>query len=135
MIVVDDRLKFRSFELAVAFSSEGGLVALFGRAGPGLPGREPRAVVNAADVAVATVRPDRLSVRTVLRGTVASVETDKGPLASVTIGLLAGDQLIALTTRMAVHERSLGRGDRVFALIRTVALDERRRRSLRPQEV
>jgi molybdate transport system ATP-binding protein len=100
-----------------------GRIWLSGLAGP--PGRELRVVVNAADVAVATVRPDHLSVRTVLRGTVASVKTDKGPLATVTIGLPGGDHLIALTTRMAVHELSLQRGDQVFALIKTVALDER----------
>jgi len=39
--------------------------------------------------------------------------------------LPGGDQLVALTTRMAVQELSLRCGDQVFALIKTVALDER----------
>ena len=100
-----------------------GRIWLSGLAGP--PGRELRVVVKATDVAVATTRPTHLSVRTVLAGTLASIETDKGPLATLTMALPGGDQLVALTTRMAVEELSLRCGDQVFALIKTVALDER----------
>jgi molybdate transport system ATP-binding protein len=100
-----------------------GRICVSGLAGP--PGRELRIVVKATDVAIATIRPTRLSVRTVLSGTLASIETDEGALATLTITLPGGDQLVALTTRMAVHELSLRCGDQVFALIKAVALDER----------
>jgi len=100
-----------------------GRIWLSGLAGP--PGRELRVVVRATDVTVATIRPTHLSVRTVLGGTLTSIETDEGPLATLTMTLPGGDQLVALTTRMAVQELSLRCGDQVFALIKTVALDER----------
>ena len=100
-----------------------GRIWLSGLAGP--PGRELRVIVKATDVAVATVRPTHLSVRTVLGGTLASIETDAGPLATLTMTLPGGDQLVAVTTRLAVQELSLRCGDQVFALIKTVALDER----------
>ena len=102
-----------------------GRIWLSGLAGP--PGRELRVVVKATDVTVATVQPTHLSVRTILGGTLASIETDEGPLATLTMTLPGGDQLVALTTRMAFQELSLRSGDQVFALIKTVALDERAR--------
>jgi molybdate transport system ATP-binding protein len=39
--------------------------------------------------------------------------------------LPGGDRLVALATRLAVEELSLRCGDQVFALVKTVALDER----------
>lgn len=100
-----------------------GRIWLSGLVGPA--GRELRIVVKATDVTIATSRPAHLSVRTVLSGTLAAIDTDEGPLAALTIKLPGGDQLVALATRMAVHDLSLKCGDKVFALIKTVALDER----------
>jgi molybdate transport system ATP-binding protein len=101
----------------------GGTIWLAGPAGP--DGREVRIVVRATDVALATTRPRDLSVRTILAGTVAAIEIESGPLAAVTLDLKGGAHLVALATRMAVDELKLKRGDPVFALIKTVALDER----------
>jgi molybdate transport system ATP-binding protein len=100
-----------------------GAIWLAGPAGP--TGREVRIVVRATDVTLATTRPRHLSVRTVLAGTVASIETDDGPLATVTVELVGNAHLVAMATRMAVDELGLKARDQVFALIKTVALDER----------
>ena len=54
----------------------------------------------------------------------AGIHTD-GPLAGVSIDLDGRDRLFALATRKAVDELKLHIGDRVFALVKTVALDER----------
>ena len=94
-------------------------------AGPGgAVGREVHIVIRATNVTLATTRPQNLSVRTILAGTVATIEQD-GPLAAVTVDLAGNGHLVAMATRMAVDELALKRGDPVFALIKTVALDER----------
>ena len=55
----------------------------------------------------------------------ASIETNDGPLASLNIDLEGHGHVFALATRKAIDELGLGVGDRVFALVKTVALDER----------
>lgn len=104
-------------------SHPAGTIWLAARAGP--VGREVRVVIKATDVTLSTNRPRNLSVRTTLAGTVASIETDDGPLAAVNIDLEGHGQLVALATRKGIDELGLGRGDQVFALVKTVALDER----------
>jgi molybdate transport system ATP-binding protein len=95
-------------------------------AGPaGAVGREVHIVIRATDVTLATTRPQNLSVRTILAGTVAAIEQDDGPLAAMTVDLKGHGHLVAMATRMAVDELALKPGDSVFALIKTVALDER----------
>ena len=64
-------------------------------------------------------------MRTTLAGKVTCIETDDGPIAGVSIALEGHGQLYALATRKAIDELGLIRGDRVFALVKTVALDER----------
>jgi molybdate transport system ATP-binding protein len=56
---------------------------------------------------------------------VGGIEKDDGPLAAVTVDLNGHGHLVAMTTRMAIDELALKPGDPVFALIKTVALDER----------
>ena len=67
-----------------------------------------------------------------LAGTVADIETDDGPLAGVNVDLDGHGHLFALATRKAVDELELRRGDRVFALVKTVALDERAVAAIEP---
>lgn len=88
-------------------------------------GRRTRVVVRATDVAIATQRPRSLSIRNVLEGTVTEVAVGTGPSALVYIQLDGGGSLAASLTRLAVDELGIGPGDRVFALIKTVAIDER----------
>src|SRR5664280_724206 len=104
-------------------SHPAGTVWLSGRAGP--VGREARVVIKATDITLSTISPRNLSVRTTLTGTVAGIDVDDGPFAAVKIDLVGHGQLVALVTRKAVDELGLGDGDRVFALVKTVALDER----------
>jgi molybdate transport system ATP-binding protein len=100
-----------------------GTIQLTGRVEP--MGREVRIVVRATDVTLATRRPQNLSVRTILAGSVARVQRDDGPLVAVEVALAGGGRLVAAATRKAVDELGLDEGDRVFALLKTVALDER----------
>jgi molybdate transport system ATP-binding protein len=53
------------------------------------------------------------------------IEQGDGPLAAVTVELKGHGHLVAMATRMAVDELALKPGAPVFALIKTVALDER----------
>jgi len=118
--------QLRRFDAAYAMteiSHPAGAIWLAGRAGP--IGREARVVIKATDVTLSTAAPHNLSVRTTLVGKVASIETDDGPLAAVVIDLEGHGRLAALVTRKAIDDLGLGRGDRVFALVKTVALDER----------
>jgi molybdate transport system ATP-binding protein len=100
-----------------------GTIWLSGRAGP--IGREARVVIKSTDITLSKMRATKLSVRTTLAGTVASIESDDGPLAGVTIDLDGHGHLFALATRKAIDDLELVPGDRVFALVKTVALDER----------
>ncbi len=100
-----------------------GTIWLTGLVGPA--GDEARVVIRATDVTLAKSQARDLSVRTTLAGTVEAIDTDGGPVAGVTISLDGQGQLFALATRKAIDELKLKRGDRVFALVKTVALDER----------
>jgi molybdate transport system ATP-binding protein len=107
-----------------------GTIWLAGRAGP--IGLEVRVVIKATDITLSKTRADNLSIRTSLAGTVSSIETDDGPLATVRIELEGHGQLVALATRKAIDDLGLVTGDRVFALVKTVALDERAVAAIEP---
>jgi molybdate transport system ATP-binding protein len=100
-----------------------GTIWLVGRAGP--IGGEARVVVKSTDITLAKMRAEGMSVRTTLSGTVAGIDSDDGPIAGVSIALDGQGRLYALATRKAIDELGLALGDRVFALVKTVALDER----------
>ena len=100
-----------------------GRVYLPGRIGA--PGTPVRVVVRATDVALATQRPRSLSIRNVLQGTVTAVRAGDGPVAAIDIALTGHGRLAATVTRLAVEDLGLGEGDHVYALIKSVALDER----------
>jgi molybdate transport system ATP-binding protein len=106
-----------------ALKHPAGTIWLTGVAGP--EGREARVVVKATDVTLSKTKAHDLSTRTTLAGTVQSVERDDGPLAGVVIDLDGHGRLFALATRKAIDELKLTRGDRIYALVKTVALDER----------
>ncbi len=100
-----------------------GTIWLVGRAGP--IGREARVVIKSTDITLAKSRVDAMSVRTTLSGKVAGIDSDDGPIAGVNIALDGHGRLYALATRKAIDELGLAPGDKVFALVKTVALDER----------
>jgi len=99
-------------------------------AGPaGSIGGIARIIVKATDVTLSLGPPHQLSTRSYLSGTIEGIETD-GPLAMASIALDGEGHLFATVTRHAFDELGLGSGVRVFALIKTSALDERKIASL-----
>jgi len=88
-------------------------------------GSELRLRVRARDVAIATQRPEQLSIRNVLSATILEIELrGDSPYAEVLLDL--GDaHLRARLTRASVHELDLQRGQRVFALVKSIASDGR----------
>jgi molybdate transport system ATP-binding protein len=100
-----------------------GAIVVAGHVGP--KGKSLRVLIRATDVALATMRPDNLSIRTILSGTVAAIRSDGGALALVDIALEGGGRLAASLTRLAVNELALAPGSRIYALVKAVAIDER----------
>jgi molybdate transport system ATP-binding protein len=99
-----------------------GKIWLAGAAGP--EGTKARILVRATDVTLSTAQPHQMSAQGVLAGKVESVKVE-GPFALVEI-MLAGDgKLYAMATHRSVAELRLAAGDPVFAIVKTVALDER----------
>jgi molybdate transport system ATP-binding protein len=121
--VITGRLKGTDAYGLTQISHPAGTIWLTGHAGP--VGREARVVVKATDITLAKARSEGLSVQTTLAGKIAEIEMDDGPIARVSIALDGHGQLFALATRKAIDALGLGKGDRVFALVKAVALDER----------
>ncbi|MGB8278536.1 MAG: molybdenum ABC transporter ATP-binding protein [Methylovirgula sp.] len=99
-----------------------GKIWLAGPAGP--EGDKARIIIKATDVTLSKARPSQMSVQGTLAGKVEGVNFD-GPLALVDIALDGDGKLFAMATRRAVAELGLKESDPVFALVKTVALDER----------
>lgn len=100
-----------------------GTVWLAGSAGP--IGSVARIIVKATDVTLSLGPPHDLSTRSVLSGMIEGIEKD-GPLAMVAIALNGEGHLFATVTRHAIDELGFKSGVRVFALLKTSALDERK---------
>jgi molybdate transport system ATP-binding protein len=78
--------------------------------------------IHARDVAIATVRPEKLSIRNVLTVRILTIETG----ANLNVELLLdvdGEHLRARITRDALEELELAAGQSVFALVKSVALE------------
>lgn len=87
-----------------------------------------RVRIRARDVSVALEKPDRISIRNTLPGTVRAVTESDGPFRTVTISVAdeTGESRIAATvTANAVDDLGLAPGVPVFALIKSVAMDRR----------
>lgn len=87
------------------------------------PGRDIRIRVRARDVAIATKRPEGLSIRNILPGKITEVIRDASSgLVHVDVQL-RGAKVRARLTRAAVEDLQLARGSDVFALIKSVSFD------------
>ena len=78
--------------------------------------------IHARDVAIATVRPEKLSIRNVLTARILTIETG----ANLNVELLLdvdGEHLRARITQDAHDELELAPGRQVFALVKSVALE------------
>jgi molybdate transport system ATP-binding protein len=78
--------------------------------------------IHARDVALATRRPTHLSIRNVLTGRILRIERATSLNADVVLDV-AGQHLRARITREAAEELELAEGLEVFALIKSVALE------------
>lgn len=87
-------------------------------------GKMLRVAIPATGVALAAEQPRGLSVRTTLEGRVASIATGNGPSALVTVELVGGDRILASLTRLAIADLELAEGRKVYALIKSVSIDE-----------
>jgi molybdate transport system ATP-binding protein len=86
-------------------------------------GKPVRLRIRARDVAIATQRPEGLSIRNVLPGTLSEiVVTDEMGTAEVLVDV-SGARIRARLTLAAVEELALEAGMPVFALIKTISLD------------
>jgi molybdate transport system ATP-binding protein len=86
-------------------------------------GATVRLRVPARDVAIATQRPTHLSIRNVLLAHVSRIDVDATVYAELVLGVGA-QALRARITREALEELKLVRGQTVYALIKSVVLDE-----------
>jgi len=78
--------------------------------------------ILARDVAIATVRPEKLSIRNVLKGRIRLIEIVSNMNVEIFIEV-DGEHLRARITRDALEELDLAVGSEVFALIKSVALE------------
>jgi molybdate transport system ATP-binding protein len=78
--------------------------------------------IHARDVAIATVRPEKLSIRNVLAATILAVETGDTVNAELLLDV-DGKHLRARITRDALDELDLTVGRKVYALVKSVALE------------
>ncbi len=87
-------------------------------------GARLRVHIRARDVLIGLSAPDDLSALNVLNGTVAELGHIDGPIVDIRIDL-NGETLLARVTRLTVDRLGLAPGRRVFAIIKSIALDRR----------
>jgi molybdate transport system ATP-binding protein len=78
--------------------------------------------IHARDVAIATVRPEKLSIRNILVGRILLIEAGSHINVEVLLDV-DGEHLRARITRDALEELELSTGREVFALVKSVALE------------
>lgn len=81
--------------------------------------------IRARDVALATQRPAGISVRNILRGTVAEIAEEPETAFAETLVDVGGARVRARLTRAAVAELALRPGAEVYVLIKSIAFDRR----------
>jgi len=88
-------------------------------------GEEVRIRIRARDVALTTRKPEAISIRNVLAGTVAEIVEEPGTAFAETLIDIGGGRLRSRITREAVDDLGLAVGIPVFALIKSVSFDRR----------
>jgi molybdate transport system ATP-binding protein len=89
-------------------------------------GTPVRARIRARDVAVALERPAGISIRNIFPATIAEIAADRGLLVDLRLDIGTAEQPVSLWSRItarAARELDLATGHRVYALVKTVALD------------
>lgn len=85
-------------------------------------GRSVRVHIPEREVMVATRRPEGLSALNILEGAIAAIEPDGEGMARIRIRC-GGDTVLARITALSVERLDLKLEKRVFAVIKTVALE------------
>jgi molybdate transport system ATP-binding protein len=89
-------------------------------------GARVRVRVRARDVILGIARPTGLSALNILAGEIVEVAPDEdGPAVDVRLALPGGQTLLSRVTRRSVADLALAPGRRVYAIVKTVALDRR----------
>ncbi|MHA1524912.1 MAG: molybdenum ABC transporter ATP-binding protein [Alphaproteobacteria bacterium] len=87
-------------------------------------GAKVRLQVLARDVTLSVVRPKGQSTRNILKGKISALKLEKGAHADIAIAV--SDQILrARITRQAVDDLALHPGARIYALVKTVAVERR----------
>lgn len=86
-------------------------------------GAEVRLRVRARDVSLATRRPEAISVRNVLSGTVVEIAEDSDTAYAETLIDIGGGRLRACVTRQSVADLRLAPGTSVYALVKSIVFD------------
>ncbi|ATU91372.1 molybdenum ABC transporter ATP-binding protein [Phyllobacterium zundukense] len=85
-------------------------------------GKAVRVHILAKDVMLSTVRPEQLSALNILEGTISAINVDKTGTVDVQIDC-GGTPVLARITELSFERLGLLQGLRVFAIIKTVALE------------
>lgn len=88
-------------------------------------GETVRLRVRARDVSLATARPEGISTRNILAGTVDSIDTEPDTAFAEVSVALGTQRLRARITREAVHALALVPGTPVHALVKSASFDRR----------
>lgn len=87
------------------------------------PGTAVRITLRATDIALSPSPPDAVSIRTALRARISRIDP-AGPFALVTLMLDGGDRIVSCITRLAAADLGLIPGAPVYALVKSVAIEE-----------
>jgi molybdate transport system ATP-binding protein len=89
-------------------------------------GTRVRVRVRARDVILGTSRPTGLSALNILAGEVVELAPDEdGPAVDVRLALPGGQTLLSRVTRRSATDLGIAPGRRLYAIVKTVALDRR----------
>ena len=86
-------------------------------------GAEVRLRIRARDVSLATQKPEAISIRNILSGTVSEIVQDPDTAFAETLIDIGGGRLRARITRQSVSDLGLAPGKLVYALVKSIAFD------------
>jgi molybdate transport system ATP-binding protein len=90
-------------------------------------GERVRARISARDVSLALTKPADISILNVLAAEVVAIDEARGPAVDLQLAVGAS-MLVARITRRSLRLLGIRTGLKVYALVKAVAFDERRRR-------
>jgi molybdate transport system ATP-binding protein len=119
--VIDARVTAQDLEYDVAtIAFDGGALTVTNV--DALIGEPVRVRIRARDVSIALEAPRGISIQNVLRGTIATIDSERAGTVDVYI-TIGGMTLRSRITRRALHQLALRPGMQVHALIKAVSLD------------